>query len=254
MKSPLALVFLLATSLAAQPSSSSSDPVFDVADLKVNLSGTDPASAQISNGRVTIRNVSLRILIAAGWGLPVDAVKGPDWLDDIHVDLIARAASPQTPEADLRVMTRNVLRERMKMVTRMEEREESVWALTILKDQPKLTPAEKPVKPEDAKCGPAGNGSRGIRMVCTRETMGSLARILAQVGGWDPAGKRVVDLTGLKGAWDFTIEWTPPNQTEQGGLALFGALQAQLGLKLESRKLPVPVVVVESMARAPTDN
>ena len=49
------------------------------------------------------------------------AVKGPDWLDDVRVDLVAKAESQQTPEADLRVMMRAVFRDRMKMVARIEE-------------------------------------------------------------------------------------------------------------------------------------
>ena len=91
-------------------------------------------------------------------------------------------------------------------------------------------------------------------MVCTRETMPSLARILSQIGGWEPAGRRVVDQTGLSGAWDFSIEWTPPGQAEEGGVDLFGALQTQLGLKLEGKEIPVPVLVIDSMERTPVDN
>jgi len=228
-------------------------PAFEVADLKLNVDAQGPPAAVISNGSVRIRNVALRPLIAAAWSLPVDGVKGPGWLDDVHVDLVAKAASPQTPEADLRVMMRAVLRDRMKMVARVEQKEESVWALTVWKGQPKMTPSEMPAKPEDAKCGPAGDGANGVRMVCTHETMASLARILSQMGGWD-ADKRVVDQTGLKGAFDFALQWTPPGQTDNGGLILFDALEAQLGLRLESRKVAVPVVVVESMERAPADN
>jgi len=207
----------------------------------------------LADGRVTIRNVALRPLIAAAWTLPVAAVIGPDWLDDVRVDLVAKAESPQTPEADLRVMMRAVFRDRMKMVARIEERREPVWALTVWKGQPKMTAAEMPAKAEDAKCGPA-DSTTGIRMVCTRETMASLARILSQIGGWDPAGKRVVDRTGLPGAWDFAIEWTPSGQSDNGGLDLFAALEAQLGLRLESQQLPVPVLIIESMDRTPTDN
>lgn len=228
-------------------------PVFEVADLRLNVSGPGPQSVVLADGRVIIRNVALRPLIAAAWTLPVDAVKGPDWLDDVRVDLVAKAESPQTPEADLRVMMRAVFRDRMKMVARVEERRESVWALTVWKGQPKMTAAEMPAKAEDAKCGP-GESTKGIRMVCTRETMMSLARILSQIGGWEPAGKRVVDQTGLHGAWDFSIEWTPSSQSDDGGLDLFGALQAQLGLRLESKEVPVPVLVIDSMDRTPTDN
>ena len=195
--------------------------------------------------------MSVRVLIAAAWTLPVDAVKGPGWLDDVHLDLVARAASPQTPEADLRLMTRAVLKDRMKMAAHSEQREESVWVLSVWKSPPKPTAAEMPAKPEDARCGPSGDGSNGIRMVCTRETMGSFARILSQMGGWDAAGKRVVDQTGLQGAWDFALEWMPPNQADDGGHSLFSALESQLGLRLEGRKTAVPVIVIDGMERTP---
>lgn len=247
----LLLTGILAAHLFAQTPPPT--PAFEVADLRLNVSGPGAPTVVLADGRVTIRNVALRPLIAAAWTLPVAAVKGPDWLDDVRVDLIAKAESPQTPEADLRIMMRAVFRDRMKMVAHIEQRRESVWALTVSKGQPKLTPAEMPAKAEDARCG-AGNSTTGISTICTRETMASLARILSQIGGWEPAGKRVVDQTGLTGAWDFSFEWTPPGQNDNGGLDLFAALQAQLGLRLESKEVPVPVLVVDSMDRTPTDN
>lgn len=234
------------------------EPTFEVADLKLNVSGPGAPAVQIADGRVTIRNVTLHVLIAAAWALPIDGVKGPDWLDDVRVDLVAKAASPQTPESQMREMMRPVLRDRMKMVAHVEQREESAWSLTVLNGQPKMQATDLPAKTEDAHCGPASSQTNGIRMICTHETMTSFARILSQIGGWDAAGKRVVDQTGLPGAWDFSIEWAPPstNATEpdNGGLTIFAALQAQLGLKLESKRVPVPIVVVDSMARTPTDN
>jgi uncharacterized protein (TIGR03435 family) len=84
--------------------------------------------------------------------------------------------------------------------------------------------------------------------------MEAFARDLPKVEG-RYIDKRVVDETGLKGAWDFAIEWTPPAQVESdAGLTLFAALRAQLGLKVERKKLPVPIVVVDSMAQTPRDN
>lgn len=63
-----------------------------------------------------------------------------------------------------------------------------------------------------------------------------------------------MDRTGLQRAWDFALEWMPPNQTDDGGHSLFSALESQLGLRLESRKTAVPVIVIDSMERAPSDN
>ena len=162
-----------------------------------------------------MRHVSLRVLIAAAWALPVDGVKGPDWLDNVRVDLVAKADSPRTPESQLRAMMCPVLRDRMKMVAHVEDREESAWALTTLSGQPKMQATDLPAKTEDAHCGPASSATNGIRMVCTHETMTSFARILSQIGDWDAAGKRAVDMTGLRGAWDFSIEWAPPSSADE---------------------------------------
>ena len=83
-------------------------------------------------------------------------------------------------------------------------------------------------------------------------TMAALARELPQDAG-KYVDKRVVDLTGLQGAWDFTVRYVAHGATgiERGPDSVYNALQAQVGLQLESRKVPVPVVVIDSMDRAP---
>ena len=64
----------------------------------------------------------------------------------------------------------------------------------------------------------------------------------------------VVDQTGIEGAFDFTLEWSPDQKSEDSGPAIFTALEEQLGLRLEARKLPVSILVVDSVSRTPTDN
>lgn len=242
---------LLATALFTQ--TVQQEPSFDVADIKVNNSRARESSGDISNGRLTIRNVTLRFLIAESWNVTVDDVSGPTWLDDVRVDIVATAASPQTPDSELRRMGQTLLKERMKLVMHIAQREQSVWALSVAKGTPNLTVSTMPVKPEDAACRSTVNGS-AIRFACQHTTMEAFARDLPKVEG-RYIDKRVVDETGLKGAWDFAIEWAPPAQIESdGGLTLFAALRSQLGLKVEGKKLPVPIVVVDSMARTPSDN
>ena len=201
-----------------------------------------------------VTNFPLRFLIAEAWTISGDDVYGPPWLDDVRVDVIAKTPSPVTPDAELRRMAQTLLRERMKMVAHIEQREKPVWALAVWKDKPKLTPSEMPAKPEDADCSFKGTLPGTRLLACKHMTMSQFAHELPNYAG-AYADKRVVDQTGLDGAWDFTIEFTPLAQIEdKGGLTLFAALQAQLGLQLESRRLPVSVVVVDSMARTPTDN
>jgi uncharacterized protein (TIGR03435 family) len=58
----------------------------------------------------------------------------------------------------------------------------------------------------------------------------------------------------LPGAWDFTVEWAAQPDANTGGLSLFAALRAQLGLELKARKLAVPMLVIDSMEKTPTPN
>jgi uncharacterized protein (TIGR03435 family) len=81
--------------------------------------------------------------------------------------------------------------------------------------------------------------------------MALLALKLPHVAASD-LNMRVVDMTGLEGAWDLAFDWTPqPRADAEGGLTLFAALQAQAGLQLNSRKLPSAVLVVDSMDKMP---
>ena len=248
---PICILLLTAVALFGQ--NPQPEPSFEVAAIKVNNSGSKESSGDISNGRLTIRNVTLRFLIAESWSLTVDDISGPPWLDEIRVDVVAKAPSAQTPDSELRRMGQTLLKERMKLVMHMEQREQSVWALSVAAGKPNLTASTMPVKPEDAVCHSTPDGAT-IRFACQHTTMEVFARDLPKVEG-RYIDRRVVDRTGLQGAWDFAVQWTPPAQIESdGGLTLFAALRAQLGLKMDSEKLPVPIVVVDSMARTPSEN
>lgn len=227
---------------------------FEVADMKVNTSGGEKSSGDLSNGRLVFRNLPLRWLIAEAWTMNPDDVYGPSWLDDVRVDLVAKAPSPQTPDAVLRLMLQTLLKERMNLASHIEQRDKTVWALTVWKGQAKLMPSAMPVKPEDADCSRSRTNDSSVRLTCRHETMAAFAHELPQYAG-SYVDTTVVDRTSLDGAWDFRFEWTPLPQIESnGGLTLFAALEAQLGLQLAKKKLAVPVLVVESMERAPKEN
>jgi uncharacterized protein (TIGR03435 family) len=69
-------------------------------------------------------------------------------------------------------------------------------------------------------------------------------------------GRYVVNETGLDGPYDFELKWTPsdgPQDSDQVGPSVFTAVTEQLGLKLEGKKGPVPVYVIEKIQK-PTDN
>lgn len=241
------IVWIVAFSVFGQTS-------FEVADMKVNTSGGEKSSGDLSNGRLVFRNLPLRWLIAEAWTMHPDDVYGPSWLDDVRVDLVAKAPSPHTPDAELRVMLQTLLKDRMNLASHLEPRDKTVWVLTVWKGQAKLTPSAMPVKPEDADCSRSRTPDSRMRLTCQHETMAAFAHELPQYAGGYVA-TTVVDRTKLGGAWDFQVEWTPLAQIESnGGLTLFAAIEAQLGLQLAREKLPVPVLVVDSMERAPKEN
>jgi uncharacterized protein (TIGR03435 family) len=228
-------------------------PSFEVADMKVNTSGADKSAGDLANGRLVIRNLSLRILIAEAWNMNPDDIAGPSWLDDVKIDLVAKAESPRTPDGELRQMLQTLLKERMKLTAHVERREKSVWALSVWKGETKMTPSQLPAKAEDADCRRSPAEDSRIRLTCQQETMAAFAHELPQyAGGY--VTTTVVDQTSLAGAWDFKVEWSPFAQIESnGGLTLYAALQAQLGLQLARKKLGVPVLVVDSIERMPTE-
>lgn len=226
---------------------------FEAAELRVNQSGQERPSVHLANGALTMRNVPLRILLAEIYLMTPDDIVGPSWLNDVRVDVAAKAPSHDASDADLREMTKALLRDRMKMAAHIEPRSRSVWALEVWKGRHKLKPSTSPARPEDAACR-RQSAETGVKFVCQHMSMAEFAHEIPEIAG-RYTDQRVVDRTDLEGWWKFTLEWTPSADLEtNGGLTLFAALQSQLGLQLENKKLPVPVVVIDSMERIPAEN
>jgi uncharacterized protein (TIGR03435 family) len=145
-----------------------------------------------------------------------------------------------------------VLRDRFNLLLRAETRELPIYALTTARNGPKLTPTADPQAMHLSV-------TRG-KVTATAVDLTMLANNLSGL-----LGRYVANQTGLDGAYDFAIEWTPdsPAQPKQPGMpveaaadtgpSIFTALTEQLGLKLESKKGLVPVYVVERISK-PTEN
>jgi len=226
---------------------------FDVAEVKVNRSGVPQSSGDISNGRLVVNNAPLRLLISEAWSLPIADIVGPSYLDDVRVDVVAKAPSPTTPDRDVRRMLQELLKERMKLQVHTDNRVESAYALTVWKGQHKMMPSTMPEKPEDSRCTFQNSGSVA-HAHCMHMTMPRLIRELAEfaTGYLD---RPLVDQTGIQGAWELDLEWTPLARVEaEGGLTLPAALQAQAGLQIETKKLAMPILVVDAIERTVADN
>lgn len=250
---PLALLLLTAPALAQS---------FDVADVKVNRSGEARMAIDIQpGGRVTIRNVPMKILISFAYHLrPEGLGGGPPWLAAERFDVVAKAPETASPD-DVRRMMQTLLKERFHLETHTEQRPGAAYALTVAKSGPKLQPSETALL-SGQRCAPT-DGLPGQKHVeCRHVTMGLLADYLQEASPADfPV--QVVDRTGLDGAYDFKLDWTPgrkpsaapENQAPpETGPTIFDAVQSQLGLRLERKTLPLPVVVVDHVERTPSEN
>jgi bla regulator protein blaR1 len=234
-------------------------PAFEAADVKPNRSGEARMAVDFQpGGRFTARNVPLRILIALANHVRPDAITGgPAWLGSERFDIVAKAAQTDAPE-ELRLMLVTLLAERFHLESHSESRPGSAYALRVAARGPKLQPVEEgPLS--NQRCTPADAAPGRKRVACHQMTMALLADTLQEIAARD-IDAPVVNQTALPGAYDFTLEWTPGLRSAAAdapldvGPSLFDAVETQLGLKLQSEKLPLPVIVVDRVERVPVEN
>ena len=277
---------------------------FDVATIKP---GTPDAElrGRINGNQVNVQGTTLKFLVTFAWDLnpndPEVLVGAPKWLDSDRFDILAKAASdgqgaggdaPRIEIEDLRQMLQALLIDRFKMKTHMEDR--PVSAYTLIAVNPKLRKAD-PLSRTRCKEGPGPDGKDpriatpvlNRLLSCQNMTMGQIGDELQRVAAgyiYSP----VLDGTGIKGSWDFTLSFSSADQTKaraagggsaaggaggaggaaggggsssdgsasdpSGALTLFEAVNRQLGLKLEKQRRPAPVLVIDHIEEKPTEN
>ena len=230
---------------------------FEAASVKRNTSGVPTVGVPRFQGTsVMAMNAAVQMLISAAYNVPSrDIVDAPEWvLLDLdggeRYDVTARAPEGSSVQ-DQRAMLRTLLEQRFGLRTRREKRELPVYILTKLNARgtlgPNLRAAVKDCLPRTACEGHvmAGNVTyKGAQWPTVVQSIGSAFE------------ERLVDQTGLSGIYDveltFNYEGVSPDAADSG-LDIFGAVQQQLGLKLERGRAPYEVLVVESVSR-PTAN
>jgi len=247
---------------------------FDVASVKPNVSGDMRVTLEaMPGGRFSATNAPLRTLIREAYALQgFQLTGGPRWLDADRFDVIAKSDGNPAP-AQARVMLRTLLAERFKLSVHTETRALPLYALVIARADGQLGPQLRrtgadcsqapewlgtgppPVRDRDAPCRSVGPGS-GSAMRFRGITVDSFAKFLAM-----PVRRPVIDRTGLEGDFDIELEMTaefgpppsPPGLPDQVDRAsapsIFTALQEQLGLRLESQRGPVEVLVIDRVER-----
>jgi uncharacterized protein (TIGR03435 family) len=237
-KAPLAGI-AIAIALAAQKPPGRAE--FEVVSIKP----ADPAApAHMAQQTPTgFRGRSLRLfeLIMSAWRLNRDQIiGGPNWLETAGWDIDARFPAGMGP-AQAPQMMQSMLADRFHLMTRSETRTLPIYALTVAKGGPKLKDGDD-----------SGGMSAGPRLIrYSSGTMGDLARQLSSY-----VGRYVTDLTGLTGKYAISLSFAPIDpgaSTDDAGPSIFQALQDQAGLKLESTRGPVEVLVID-YAEMPAPN
>jgi len=259
-------------------------PAFEVASVKANQSEAPPTSrfalgpgdAYAPGDLFVATNQPLIVYIRFAYKLSqsdqIDPLNLPAWVYDERFDIEARAQGSPTKD-QMRRMMQGLLAERFKLRAHTEARAQSVFNLMLVKSGkigPQLqhtangtcTPAPSLQLPP-MSCGsvgptPAREAGRG-RIVANGASMGRIANFL--MNPFTGVDRPVVDRTGLTGAFDMSVEWSltqdsasPPNVSPEDTLPTFlQALREQLGLKLESTKGPVDVLVIEHIERPTPD-
>lgn len=279
-------------------------PAFDVASVKpapppsehrimISMSG-GPGDSN-DPGRVNWENVSLRDMMRAAYGVKDYQISGPDWMNSTRF-IVEAKLPPNTSKEQYAMMWQTLLKERFSLAVHRETKDLPAYALVVAKGGPKMKEAvdDDTVSGADAAGGGPrastgfGGGSRG------GSPMRNGMMMMRGAGHLEAKGmpvsqfvemlsrqldRPVQDQTGLKGKYDFVLDYTPDESTrgmaakmgmpmsmprpdggpadgvsDSSGASLFTAVQSQLGLKLEGKKLPLDLLVVDHAEKSPTEN
>lgn len=230
-------------------------PAFDVASVKPsppsNSERIDINLGTFRNGVVTLTNTTLSECLQYAYGLvSEDQIDGPDWIRDrrLRVDIIAKT-SPDTPIEQALSMTQALLAERFHLELHREPKPVRHLELTVSRKGLKLPASQDGAPPRSNTYG------RG-RLFYDRRNMHSFALLLSR-----QLKQPVIDLTGLTGFYDVHLEWTPddPSVAPAGDSAsplpdIYQAVEEQLGLRLESKKTPIEIIMIDRADRVPSAN
>ncbi len=261
---------------------------FEVASLKPSAPNAPPGQPDIKNGRLYVPGISVQNLIMVAWELngPEFLAGAPKWLNEDKYDILAKAPEgvaigDLTPNRNsvpvnidaLRPMLRALITERFQLAVHTEDR--PMNAYTLVSNKPKLKKADPTSRTRwqegpapDSKGDKNANPTLGRLVRCQNVTMAQFAEMLPNIA---PGYLRtnVVDATGLEGGYDFTFSFSPMGAIQaarvatgenseasepSGAISLFDAVNKQLGLKLDTVKRAVQVLVIDKVERKALEN
>ena len=223
-------------------------------------------------GQITYSRVTLRTVLLTAFGVKEEQILGPGWLDSDRFEIIAKVPAGATVQ-QFRLMLQNLLADRFKLTFHRDTKDLPVYVLAVTRGGPKLQQSK--VGGEPACVVSAGGTEPGDaprratvadavnHRTCTNMTMTDFVEDLSRLA-LRYIDRPVVDLTGLKGTYDFKLEWTTMQNYgldvgssptgNVGGLTMFEALEKQLGLRLKPGTAPLETIVIDHAERVPSEN
>jgi len=269
---------------SAQPA-----PQFEAASVKPSAGIRERAFDLSPGGRFAAKNATLRDLVQMAYALPsgrlrLDAqiVGGPAWINSDRFDVVAKAegmpagldarntaqgavrANEITAINQVRLMLRTLLSDRFKLAAHDELRPLPMFALVKARNDGRLGPQLHSTDVDCVAARDAGKGQcGGFRALEPGHVIGRVTTMSAIAQLLEGAVNNVVsDSTGLTGSYDMELRWAPDQLQRPAGSdpavnpdapSIFAALQEQLGLKLESVKGPVDVLVIDRVEKPTPD-
>jgi len=241
--------------------------------------------------RFSAENMSLSSLVMRAYGINRFQFSGPSWMDTERFNVAAKVREGATKE-QFRLMLQSLLAERFRLTLHHEQKEMPIYELVAGKNGPKLkesvqAPARKDGGPEPApplSSGPPEDtlgkdgypvlpavlsaGTLRVSSMSGRTRLQATQVSMEQLAGGLSMDRPVKDATGLKGKYDFSLTWVRSNMRsvqvsgdtvvvppdDDSGPTIFTAIQEQLGLKLEPKKGPADILVVDHVERLPAGN
>ena len=307
----LACIVLCLTASVASGQAGDAPLRFEVASVKP-APPMDPRNFSSHSGpspsRYSATNTTLKVMLRQAYQIKDYQLQCPGWMETERYDVNAKAPEG-TSSKQVWAMLQNLLLERFQMTVHREQRDATIYILTVGKNGHKMKesaadpepppateatgtapmipprPMGPPPKDKDgypilSRSGWASSSSPDglVKLIASRQTMSDLIRLLS-----NQLGRDVVDQTGLTGKYDFRLEFggsgrmlpgmppMPPfvqpgaaastapasdvsDPSGASGPTIFGALQDQLGLKLEAGKAPREVIVIDKAEKTPIEN
>lgn len=245
-------------------------PAFEVATIKA--SPPQPMNQMRVSmggdaGRINYTAVNLKNLLSRAYGVKGYQISGPSWLDSERYDVTAKIPDG-VPQEQVPAMLRVLLEERFKLKSHRETKELPVYEMVQAKGGPKMDKSQEEGRP---RMQMEGGGDGIMKMKASAMTMPSFSDALAGM-----VGRPVIDKTDLGGSFDFSMdiamqdltgsmvrvqrmgpgdgggERNPAPDNSPGG-SLFTSIQ-KLGLKLEAKRSPVEILVVDQAEKVPAEN